>query len=171
MPIVEVTLPPITPQIEPTQTVTDEIITPESIIALDVTSNDSPHIIIPGTQNQTDNTSTETQHENPSTKDGDENNLPYHDANKYWNALKIKRQRTVKGNIQYLIKWEDRNYPDTWTDASDVNDELKRVFYLTHTKGGTRRKIPIKDPNNTPVTNIQEEDEWSDCQEGEELLI
>jgi len=78
----------------------------------------------------------------------------------------------VKGIIQYLKqKGEDTNYPDTRTNASDVNDELKRVFYLTHTKCGVRRKIPIKDPTDTMVTNIQEDDEWSDCTEWEELLI
>jgi len=104
MPIVEVTFPLIAPPIQQPQTLTEEIKTPEGRIIPDITNNDSPHIIIPATQNHTDNTSTDTQHGSLDTNDGDENNLPYHDANKYWNALKIKRQRTVKGKIQYLIK-------------------------------------------------------------------
>jgi len=52
-----------------------------------------------------------------------------------------------------------------------VNDELKRVFYLTHTKSEVRQKIPIKNPTDTLIMNIQEDDEWSDCQKGEELLF
>jgi len=84
-----------------------------------------------------DNTSTEAQHgsirseiQNEDTTD----KVVHHDANPFWNVLKIMRQSNKKGKIQYLIRWEDRNYPDTWTNASDVNDKLKRVFYLTHTK-------------------------------------
>jgi len=50
-----------------------------------------------------------------------------------------------KGNTKYLIKWANPDYPDTWTDASNVTDELKRRFYLTHTKTGTKRKTPIED--------------------------
>jgi len=34
---------------------------------------------------------------------------------------------------------------------------------------GVRRKTLIKDPINTLIINIQEDDEWSDCQDGEEL--
>jgi len=164
-------LPPIKTPTQQPQTVTEDIRAPESRIIPDVINNDDPQIKIPTTQNQTDKISTDIQHESLINNNCDDNNLPYHDANKYWNAIKIKRQRTVKGIIQYLIKWEDSNYPDTWTNASDVNDELKRVFYLTHTKCGIRGKIPIKDPTNTLITNIQEDDEWSDCQEGEDLLI
>jgi len=54
------------------------------------------------------------------------------------------RQNNRKGKIQYIIRWEDRNYPDTWSNDSDVNDELKRVFYLTHTKTGLKQKRPLK---------------------------
>jgi len=54
----------------------------------------------------------------------------------FWNTLKIVRQSTGKGKLQYLIRWEDPTAPDSWSDAADVNDEVKRVFYLTHTKTG-----------------------------------
>jgi len=127
MPIVEVKYPPIPPPTQQPPTITNEIKTPDGTNVPDTPNNDNRHIIIPATINKadTDDTSTEMQHGSLSTNDGDENNtdnLLYHDANKYWNALKIKRQRTVKGKIQNLIKWEDSNYPDTWTNASDVND-------------------------------------------------
>jgi len=178
---VEVTYPPIAKptQKQPTQqtpTGTTEITTPNGTSVPETAYNNNPHIIKPATLMETDteNTSTKTQHGNLITTDDDENttdNTLYHDANKYWNALKIKRQRTVKGTIQYLVKWEDNNYPGTWTTASDVNDELKRVFYLTHTKMGARRKTPIKEPTKTLVINVQDDDEWSDCQSGKELLI
>jgi len=36
---------------------------------------------------------------------------------------------------------------------------------------GVRRKTPIKDPTHTLIINIQKDDEWSDCQDGEELFI
>jgi len=178
---VEVTYPPIaTPtQQQPTQqppTIPKKINTPNGTSEPETEHNDNTHIIKPATleETDTDNTSTKTQHGSLITNDGDENttdNTLYHDADKYWNALKIKRQRTVKGTVQYLIKWEDNNYPDTWTNASDVSDELKRVFYLTHRKMGVRRKTPIKEPTKTLVINVQDDDEWSDCQSGEELLI
>jgi len=145
MPIVETTYPHVEiPQHQP-QAVKEDITAPENKMTPDVVDNDSPQIIIPTPPDEPNNTHTDIQHESVINNNNDDNSLPYHDANKYWNAIKIKKQRTVKGLTQYLIKWEDTNYPDTWTNASDVNDELKRVFYLTHTKCGVRRKIPIKD--------------------------
>jgi len=82
------------------------------------------------------------------------------------------RQSNKKGNIQYRIKWEDRNYSDTWSNASDVNDELKRVFYLTHTKTGAKRKRVLESTSSTTLETIieantseddfQSEDEFSD---------
>jgi len=173
MPIVEVTYPPITTPTQQPPTIPKEIKTPDGTIVPDTTNNNNQHIIIPATLNKTDtdNNTTETQHGSLSTNEVTKiQRIIYFTMMpmKYWNALKIKRQRTVKGKIQYLIKWEDTNYPDPWTDASDV---LKRVFYLTHTKTGVKRKTPIKGPTNTLLINIQEDDEWSDCQDGEKLLI
>jgi len=66
------------------------------------------------------------------------------------------RQSNKKGKIQYLITWENRNYPDTWSNASDVNDELKRVFYLTHTKTGVKCKRPLESSAHATLATILE---------------
>jgi len=71
----------------------------------------------------------------------------------YWNTLQIVRQSTGKGKIRYLIRWEDPTAPDSWSDAADVNDELKRVFYLTHTKTGSRRLHPLKNTEHPILTS------------------
>jgi len=82
------------------------------------------------------------------------------------------RKNNKKGRIQYLTRWEDRNYPDTWSNTSDENDELKRVFYLTHTKTGAKRKKPLESTAHATLATILEgntsedefysEDEFSD---------
>jgi len=81
------------------------------------------------------------------------------------------RQSTRKGTTKYLVRWEDRNYPDTLTDASNVNDELKRVFYLTHTKTGARHRKPLDNTEHQTLAVIeawdarhviQDEEEFSD---------
>jgi len=104
-----------------------------------------------------DKASTEAQHgsisseiQNKDTTD----KVVYHDANTFWKALQIKRQSNKKGKIQYLIRWENRNYPDTWSNASDVNDELKQVFYLTHTKTGAKRKRPLESTSYVTLETI-----------------
>jgi len=68
------------------------------------------------------------------------------------------RQSRGKGKTQYLIRWEDGNYPDTWTDDSNVNDELKRVFYLTHKETGARRNKPLEDTAYTTLSMIHARD-------------
>jgi len=123
----------------------------------------------------TDQASTEAQQGSVSHTIQDEDTtdtVVYHDANTFWNALKIMHQNNRKGKIQYLIRWEDRNYPDTWSNASDVNNELKQVFYLTHTTTGAKRKRPLKSTThatlatilegNTSEDEFQSEDEFSD---------
>jgi len=67
----------------------------------------------------------------------------------YWRAVKIISQSNYKAKPQYLIQWEDRNLPDTWCDTSTVDDNFKRVFYLTHTETGKRRS-----ENNTTYTTL-----------------
>jgi len=69
------------------------------------------------------------------------------------------RQSTGKGKPQYLIRWEDPTAPDSWSDADDVNDELKRVFYLPHTKTGSKRVHPLEDTAHPTPAMIQECDE------------
>jgi len=61
----------------------------------------------------------------------------------FWNALQIVLQSTGKGKPRYLIRWEDETAPDSWSDAVNVSDELKRVYYLTHTKTGAKRVHPL----------------------------
>jgi len=130
MPLVEVTYPQTFPQ-TPQPMSKPEVEIPAKTSTLPASSDNvklkiyEPPII---NQPASDNESTEAQHGSLSTdnQDGDTaDNLIYHDANTFWNALKIMRQSTGKGKLQYHFRWEDRNYPDTWSNASDVNDELK----------------------------------------------
>jgi len=96
--MVEVTYPSIaTPtQQQPTQlppTIPQEINTPNCTNVPETANNDNTHIVKPATLEETDTdyTSTETQHGSLITNDGDESttdNTHYHDADKYWNALK-----------------------------------------------------------------------------------
>jgi len=83
------------------------------------------------------------------------------ESDQFWNALKILRQTTGKGKPRYLIRWEDPTAPDSWSDAKDVSEKLKRVFYLTHTKTGTKRIHPLEDTEDrdNQLTVIDELDE------------
>jgi len=96
------------------------------------------------------NYDTETPPRHTAPEQDPEQELPF------WNALQIVRQSTGKGKIRYLIRWEDPTAPDSWSDAADVNDELKRVFYLTHTKTGARRLHPIKNMEQQTLAVIWE---------------
>jgi len=77
----------------------------------------------------------------------------------FWNALQIVKQSTGKGEPRYLIRWEDAKAPDSCSDAADVSDELKRVFYLTHTKTGARRLHTLKNTEHPTLAFILELDE------------
>jgi len=68
------------------------------------------------------------------------------ESNQFWIALKIIRQSKGKGKPRYLIRWEEPTAPDSWCDTINVNDKLKRVFYLTHTKTGSKKYIYWKTP-------------------------
>jgi len=70
--------------------------------------------------------------------------------------MKIVRQSTGKGKLRFFIRWEDPTAPDSWSDSVDVNDERKRVFYLTHTKTGAKRVHPLEDTQNPTLTIIEE---------------
>jgi len=78
------------------------------------------------------------------------NSTPSDDQTKsdqFWNALKIVRQRNVKGNPRYFLRWEDLTAPDSWADDINVSEELKKVFYLTHTpRQGQKDSIYWKTP-------------------------
>jgi len=68
------------------------------------------------------------------------------------------RQSKGKGETQYLIRSEDRNYSEFWNNASDVDDELKRVFYLTHKETGARRNKPLENMAYTTLSMIHARD-------------
>jgi len=76
-----------------------------------------------------------------------------------WNALKIVRQSTRKGKPRCLVRWEDTTAPGNWCDSADVNDELKRVFYLTDTKTGFKRVHPLEDKKHPTLAVIWELEE------------
>ena len=62
----------------------------------------------------------------------------------------ILKQRIRNGHKEYLIEWSDTNSKPTWEADEDVSEELKRLFYVRHTKSGKRGKRPFKffDKNN-----------------------
>ena len=65
--------------------------------------------------------------------------------NKVWyQADKILRQRRNGQRKEYLIEWTNPAYKPLWQKESDVSDELKRQFYIRHTKEGKRRKRPYR---------------------------
>jgi len=64
-----------------------------------------------------------------------------------------------KSKQRYFIRWGDATAPDSWSDAVNVSDELKKVFYLTHTKTGAKRVHPIKKTKNPTLAVIWELDE------------
>jgi len=186
LPIIEVRYPPIilhttqsatTPEVE----IQAEKQTPTTLVETDTSRIIEQQIKEPQrnepvdtNQPSTDNDSTEVQRGSLSTDNDYEEpteEIVYQDAHPYWNALKIMRQSTRKGTTKYLVSWKDSNYPDTWTDASNVNDELKRVFCPTHTKTGARRRKPLDNTEHQTlaVTEawdarhvIQDEGEFSD---------
>jgi len=150
---VEVTYPPVYPRI--TQPPTMPEIDPQADYhnnQVQPTEDNTPQIIVD--QPTTDNDSTEAQQGSIKPNDQIQNY-------QYWNALKIVCQSNGKGKPRYLIWWEDPTVPDSWSDADDVNDELKRVFYLTHTKTGSRRVHPLEDTAHPTLAIIQECDEFN----------
>jgi len=104
-------------------------------------------------QRTSEQRSTHDQDSNTPKEETTINNAP---AQPFWNAIKIVKQSTGKGKPKYLIRWEDATAPDSWSDAADVSDELKRVFYLTHTKTGAKRIHPLSDTDNPKLAIIQE---------------
>ena len=62
----------------------------------------------------------------------------------WYQANRILRQRIHNGHKEYLNEWSDTNSKPTWEADEDVSEELKRLFYVRHTKSGKRRKRPFK---------------------------
>ena len=61
-----------------------------------------------------------------------------------YQANHILKQRIRNGEKEYLIEWSDTNSKPTWEADEDVSEELKRLFYVKHTKQGKRRKRSYK---------------------------
>ena len=53
---------------------------------------------------------------------------------------KILKQRFKNRKRQYLLEWTEDIYKPSWQNEEDVSPELKRLFHLTHTRTGKRRK-------------------------------
>ena len=59
---------------------------------------------------------------------------------KWFPVNKILKQRFRDGHKEYLLEWSDIQYKPSWQNETDVSPELKRQFYMSHTKAGKRRK-------------------------------
>jgi len=70
----------------------------------------------------------------------------------YRRAVKIVSQRNNNEQTKYLIQWEDRSLPDTWCNAADVDDNLRKVFYLTHTNTGAIYNELLEDTIQTTLS-------------------
>jgi len=55
---------------------------------------------------------------------------------------------------RYLIRWENPTAADSWSWVDDVTDDLKRVFYKTHTLRGAVRIRPLADTDELSLTVI-----------------
>jgi len=95
------------------------------------------------------------KHDRPTTDNHNEDTGEeevYHKTYQYWRALKIVSQRNNNEQTQYLIQWEDRSLPDRWCNAADVENNLRREFYFTHTDAGEKRSETLKDTTDTTMT-------------------
>lgn len=82
---------------------------------------------------------------NTSDLDGTQTEQSNSGKNDVWyTATRILKQRFRFGIKEYLIEWKNKKYKPSWQAEKDVSEELKRLFYVTHTKKGTRRKRPYK---------------------------
>jgi len=66
-------------------------------------------------------------------------------------ALQILQQDTKNDKIRYFMRWENRNAQSSWSWAIDITEDLKRIFYNTHTLDGAPRK-----PWSTPRNHLQQ---------------
>ena len=72
-------------------------------------------------------------------------NLPQQQNKEVWYSVnKILKQRKVGNSKQYLIEWSNSKAKPSWQDENDISEELKRHFFIKHTRSGKRRKIPYR---------------------------
>ena len=62
----------------------------------------------------------------------------------WYSVNKILKQRKVGQQKQFLVEWSDCRFKPSWQNEENVSEELKRQFYIQHTKSGKRRKRPYK---------------------------
>ena len=65
------------------------------------------------------------------------NNDRQQDKETWCRANKTLKQRKLGQRKQHLIEWSDRHFKPSWQIEDDVSDELKRQFYIQHTKQGS----------------------------------
>ncbi|KAL4217283.1 hypothetical protein ACF0H5_023734 [Mactra antiquata] len=97
-------------------------------------------------------TSNSQNHNSPTPKSQTQNFTNHHhqsqdnqnaeviDADKWYPAKRILRQRYRNGRKQFLLLWSDRKFRQSWQDEGDVSPALKRQFQLTHNAVGKKRK-------------------------------
>src|SRR6218665_2709550 len=61
----------------------------------------------------------------------------------WYPVKKLMATKVVRKQRYFKLLWEDPNHPPTWESEVDVSDTLKRAFYVTHTRAGSRRKRKI----------------------------
>lgn len=62
----------------------------------------------------------------------------------WYSVNKILKQRKVGKRKEFLLEWSDTRFEPSWQDEDNVSEELKRQFYIRHTKTGKKRKRPYK---------------------------
>lgn len=62
----------------------------------------------------------------------------------WYSVNKIIKQRQVGQKKQFLLEWSDVRFKPSWQDEENVSEELKRQFYIRHTRTGKKRKRPYK---------------------------
>ena len=72
------------------------------------------------------------------------NHEPKRKTDKWYSVNKILKQRKVGQIKQYLVEWSDCRYRPSWQNEENVSEELKRQFYIQHTRTGKRKKRPYK---------------------------
>jgi len=52
----------------------------------------------------------------------------------------VKQRRRKGGKRQFLVKWAEETYPDSWCDECDVSDALLAHWFIAHNQKGLKRK-------------------------------
>ena len=64
-------------------------------------------------------------------------------SNQEWLPVeKLLRTKMIQGKRHYLVKWRDEK--PTWEPSENVSEALKRLFHISKTLKGTRRKRHVQ---------------------------